>query len=93
MSSIDRFSSWKENPPILRIIDAMKWFAASESGWPSDHAGSSSALFSAPRKPFASSRRPPAPRSARACSASPITSRMPEKLGSSQLIDGWPSLK
>ncbi|MGC0371024.1 hypothetical protein RKD05_003276 [Microbacterium sp. SLBN-111] len=32
----------------------MMWFAACESGWPSDHAGSPSALFSTPRKPLAS---------------------------------------
>ena len=33
------------------------------------------------------------PRSASACSASPITSRIPANDGSSQLIEGWPSLK
>ena len=88
-----RLSSWKENPPILRIMLAIRWLAASESGWPSDQAGVSSAVFSTPRKPLASSRRPPLPRSASACSASPITSRIPANDGSSQLIDGWPSLK
>ena len=93
MSSIARFSSWKLKPPILRIMLAIRWLAASLSGCPSDQAGSSSADFSAPRKPLASSRSPPAPRSASACSASPITSRIPEKDGSSQLMLGWPSLK
>ena len=36
-----------------------EWFAAWESGCPSDHAGRPSALFSTPRKPFASSRSAP----------------------------------
>ena len=56
MSSIVRFSSWKVNPPTLRTMLAMRWFAASDSGWPSDHAGMPSALFSTPRNPLASSR-------------------------------------
>ena len=56
-----RLSSWKENPPILRIMLAIRWLAASESGCPSDHAGESSAVFSTPRKPLASSRSRTAP--------------------------------
>ena len=93
MSSIVRFSSWKLKPPILRIMLAMSWLAASESGWPSDHAGRSSALFSTPRKPLASRRSAPEPRSASAWSASPMTRRIPANDGSSQLIEGWPDLK
>ena len=56
MSSMVRFSSWKVKPPILRTMLAMSWLAASDSGCPSDQAGPSSALFSTPRKPLASSR-------------------------------------
>ena len=93
MSSMVRLSSWKVNPPTLRTMLAISWLAASDSGWPSDQAGESSELFSTPRKPFASSRSAPLPRSPSECSASPITSRIPAKLGSSQLIEGWPSLK
>ena len=93
MSSMVRFSSWKVNPPTLRTMLAISWLAASDSGWPSDQAGESSALFSTPRKPLASSRSAPLPRSPRECSASPITSRIPAKVGSSQLIEGCPSLK
>ena len=59
MSSMVRLSSWKVNPPTLRTMLAMSWLAASESGWPSDQAGAPSVLFSTPRKPLASSRRPP----------------------------------
>ncbi len=92
MSSIVRFSSWKENPPTLRTMLAMRWFAASESGWPSDHAGPST-LFSTPRKPFESRRSALAPRSPSECSASPMTMRMPANVGSSQLMEGWPCLK
>ena len=88
-----RFSSWKEKAPTLRTMPAISWLAASESGCPSDQAGAPSALFSTPRNPLASSRRAPEPRSVSACSASPITIRIPAKEGSSQLIDGWPSLK
>ena len=73
---------------------AIRWLAASDSGWPSDQAGlPSAALFSTPRKPLASSRSAPVPRSVSECSASPMTMRMPANDGSSQLIDGWPSLK
>ena len=93
MSSMVRLSSWKVKPPTLRTMLAISWLAASDSGWPSDQAGESSALFSTPRNPLASSRSAPLPRSPSECSASPITSRMPAKLGSSQLIEGWPSLK
>ena len=93
MSSMVRLSSWKVKPPTLRTMLAMMWFAASDSGWPSDQAGMPSALFSTPRKPFASSRSAPEPRSASECSASPMTRRMPANDGSSQLIEGWPSLK
>ena len=93
MSSMPRFSSWNEKPPILRTMLAIRWFAASESGCPSDQAGAPSALFSTPRKPLASSRSAPAPRSPSACSASPITRRIPANDGSSQLIVGWPALK
>ena len=88
-----RFSSWKVKPPTLRTMLAMRWFAASDSGCPSDHAGIPSALRSAPRKPLASSRSALEPRSASECRTSPITSRIPANDGSSQLIDGWPSLK
>ena len=50
-----RLSSWKVNPPSLRTMLAIRWLAASESGWPSDQAGlSSAAVFSAPRNPLAS---------------------------------------
>ena len=84
-----RLSSWKVKPPTLRTMLAIIWFAASESGCPSDQAGAPpSALFSRPRKPLASSRSAPAPRSYSECSASPITSRMPAPVGSSQLIEG-----
>ena len=93
MSSMVRFSSWKVNPPTLRTMLAIRWLAASDSGWPSDQAGLPSALFSTPRKPLASRRSAPEPRSASECRASPMTSRMPAKEGSSQLIEGWPSLK
>ena len=93
MSSMVRLSSWKVKPPTLRTMLAMRWLAASESGWPSDHAGSPSEPISTPRKPLASSRSAPEPRSPSECSASPKTSRIPAKDGSSQLIEGWPSLK
>ena len=92
MSSMVRFSSWKVNPPTLRTMPAMRWFAASESGCPSDHAGPST-LFSTPRKPFASSRSALVPRSPRECRASPMTSFIPAKEGSSQFTEGWPCLK
>ena len=88
-----RLSSWKEKPPILRTMLEMSWLAASDSGWPSDQAGRSSALFSTPRNPLASSRSAPEPRSASECSASPMTRRIPANDGSSQLIEGWPALK
>ena len=89
-----RLSSWKVKPPTLRTMLAISWLAASDSGWPSDQAGVAlGALFSTPRKPLASSRSAPVPRSVSECRASPITSRMPANVGSSQLIDGWPSLK
>ncbi len=39
MSSIVRFSSWNVNPPTLRTMLAMMWFAASDVGWPSDQPG------------------------------------------------------
>ena len=93
MSSMVRFSSWKVKPPTLRTMPAISWLAASESGCPSDQAGAPSALFSTPRNPLASSRSAPAPMSVRAWSPSPITIRMPAKDGSSQLIEGCPSLK
>ena len=93
MSSIDRFSSWKVKPPTLRTMLEMNWLDASDSGWPSDQAGESSVFRSTPRNPLASSRSAPLPRSPSECSASPITSRMPAKDGSSQLIEGCPSLK
>ncbi|OJG03507.1 hypothetical protein BG618_05333 [Pseudonocardia autotrophica] len=93
MSSTVRFSSWKVNPPTLRTMLAMRWFAASDSGCPSDQPGSPEPAFSTPRKPFASRRSAPEPRSASECRASPMTIRMPAKVGSSQLTDGWPSLK
>ena len=35
----------------------------------------------------------PAPSSPSECRASPMTSRIPANVGSSQLIEGWPSLK
>ena len=93
MSSIVRFSSWKVKQPTLRTMLAISWFAASERGWPSDQAGSPRTLFSTPRKPLASRRRAPDPRSLSECSASPITMRMPANVGSSQLMDGCPILK
>ncbi len=93
MSSIERLSSWKVKPPTLRTMLAISWLAASDSGWPSDQAGVPSVLFSTPRNPLASSRSPPAPRSVSECRASPMTRRMPANDGSSQLIEGWPSLK
>jgi hypothetical protein len=71
----------------------MSWLAASEIGCPSDQAGVSSALFSTPRNPLASSRRPPEPKSTSECMASPMTNRIPANVGSSQLMDGWPDLK
>ena len=49
--------------------------------------------FSTPKKPLASNLNALEPKSPRECRASPITSFMPEKLGSSQLIEGCPSLK
>ena len=88
MSSIVRFSSWNVKPPTLRTMPAMMWFAACESGWPSDHAGRPSALFSTPRNPFASRRSALVPRSPSEWSASPITRRIPAKVGPSQLIEG-----
>ena len=93
MSSMVRFSSWKVKPPTLRTMLAINWLAASERGWPSDQAGSPTVLFSTPRNPLASRRRAPDPRSVSECSASPMTMRTPAKVGSSQLIDGWPCLK
>ena len=52
-----RLSSWKVNPPTLRTMLAIRWLAASDSGWPSDQAGLPSAvLFSTPRNPLASRR-------------------------------------
>ena len=93
MSSMVRLSSWKVKPPTLRTMLPISWLAASDSGCPSDQAGLSSALFSTPRNPLASNRSPPEPRSTSEWMASPITSRIPEKVGSSQLIEGWPALK
>ena len=92
MSSMLRFSSWKVKPPTLRTMLPISWLAASDKGCPSDQAGPST-LFSTPRKPFASRRRAVLPRSLREWRASPITSRIPAKVGSSQFSDGWPSLK
>ena len=94
MSSIARLSSWKVNPPILRTMLAISWLAASESGWPSDQAGAVlGALLHAEEAVGVQAQRRRCRGRPSACSASPITSRMPANDGSSQLIDGWPSLK
>ncbi|MNN13458.1 hypothetical protein D3C81_1264910 [compost metagenome] len=92
MSSRVRFSSWKLNPPALRIMPPISWFPTIDSGWLSDQAVPL-AQVSTPRKPLASRRRPRAPRQSSACRASPMIICWAAKLGSSQFSDGWPSLK
>ena len=47
----------------LRTTLAISWFAASDSGWPSDQPGPSTRTYT-PRNPLASRRSAPAPRSA-----------------------------
>ena len=88
-----RFSSWKVNPPTLRTMLAMRWLAASDSGWPSDQAGPSVRALLDAEEPVGVEAQGPRAEVGQGVQASPITRRMPANDGSSQLIEGWPSLK
>ena len=93
MSSMVRFSSWKVNPPTLRTMEPINWFAACGQRMPlRPGRGLLGALLHA-EEPVGVQPQAPEPRSTSECIASPITSRMPAKVGSSQLMDGWPALK
>ena len=94
MSSIARFSSWKVNPPTLRTMLAISWLAASDSGWPSDHADSPAALFSTSEEAVGiKSQRTGTEVAAASAARRPSPAACRRSVGSSQLIDGWPSLK
>ena len=88
MSSKDRFSSWNVNPPILRTMLAISWFTASDSGCPPTTPGATLGALLHAQEAVGVQLSAAAPRSPSACNASPMTRRIPAKVGSSQLIEG-----
>ena len=83
-----RFSSWKVKPPTLRTRLAIIWLAASrEDALPTRRSAALGATLH-PEEAVGVEPQRPGAQVVQGVETSPITSRMPALVGSSQLIEG-----